>query len=154
MPDLVTLRAPTGTDLTNHATTAYRVDNGGYVRVPRDAVGPILHNAGFYEMPIDTAETATMGFVRMRHPGGPGATFGYDGVAYEADADAVVHIPSQGVLDAYSHGLLDGDEPDTKRDARDDRIAELEAQVVGLEAQVVELTAPADLPAAKAKAKG
>ncbi len=159
MPDLVTLHAPTGTDITNHGTTMHRVDNDGTIRVTREVAGPILHNGGFYMDKPEPTIAAESGFIRMMYADAvAGDLRTFNGV--EPDEDGIIRVPLEFAAVAHeSHGLVhEGEVPTLAHDdklaaeltARDQRIAELEAQVTGLEAKVAELTAPDT----KAKAKG
>jgi polyhydroxyalkanoate synthesis regulator phasin len=110
LPDLVTLLAPTGTDLANHGTNVYRVDNEGLVRVPREAVGPLIHNGGFSMVETETKLADQSGLVRLMYPDAvPGDERTFDG--HKPDKDGIIEVPAEKVAVALgSHGLVGEEE--------------------------------------------
>jgi hypothetical protein len=75
------------------------------VDVPGEVAVHLLHNAGFF-MYHDESGNSHSGEppkVRLKHPAGLGC--GWNGVAYEPDADGVVEVPAPAAADLKWHGF-------------------------------------------------
>jgi len=66
--ELILLRAVFGQDKANHGTVSYPVDADGLIRVPLEAVGPLIGNGGF-ALPKTTGDLVSAGMLKLHNDG-------------------------------------------------------------------------------------
>jgi hypothetical protein len=114
MADLVTLVCPPGADdyPIAEGTTAFAPYRENYrdpasrwlVDVPLEMAGRLIHNGGFFAMKTKAAVSELpAGMVLLRHPDGNGC--GWNGIAYEPDADGAILVPREAISDLGAHGF-------------------------------------------------
>ena len=69
--ELILLRAVFGQDEANHGTVRYPVDADGLIRVPLEAVSPLIGNGGF-ALPKTTGDLVSAGMLKLHHDGAAG----------------------------------------------------------------------------------
>jgi hypothetical protein len=109
------LRAAFGQDEANHGTVRYPVDADGLIRVPLEAVGPLIENGGF-AVPKTTGDVVSAGMLKLHHDGAAGCCYG--GRRYPGDENGDVLVPAEAASELLAHGLvpvLQGATPASKR---------------------------------------
>ena len=112
---LILLRAVFGQDEANHGTVRYPVDADGLIRVPLEAVGPLIGNGGF-AVPKTTGDVVSAGMLKLYHDSAAGCCYG--GRQYPSDENGDVRVPAEAVSDLLAHGfvpVLQGATPASKR---------------------------------------
>ena len=101
--DLVPLRAAFGQDEANHGTERYAVDNESLVRVPKEAVAPLITVGGFV-LARTGAETISVGPLKLHHHDAAGCS--YAGRQYLGDASGNVLVPAEAASQLVAHGFV------------------------------------------------
>ncbi len=113
--ELVLLRAVFGQDEANHDTVRYPVDSDGLIRVPIEAVGPLIAKGGF-AVPKTADDVVSAGMLKLHHDGGAGCCYG--GRRYPGDENGDVLVPAEAASELPAHGfvpVLQGTTPASKR---------------------------------------
>ena len=113
--ELMLLRAVFGQDEANYGTVRYPVDADGLVRVPLEAVGPLIGKGGF-AVPKTTDDVVSAGMLKLRHDGAAGCCYG--GRRYPGDENGDVLVPAEAASELLAHGfvpVLQGATPASKR---------------------------------------
>jgi len=101
--ELIVLRAAFSQDEANHGTARYPVGADGLVRVPIEAVGPLMMVGGF--VPAKTAgESVSSGALRLHHDDATGCS--YAGLQYQSDLSGDVTVPAKAASELASHGFV------------------------------------------------
>lgn len=153
-PDYVILNAPAGAegDLVSHGDEGWMVDPMTMtVAVPPYAVGPLIHNGGFW-MARSARGAIPAGMTQIFHPEGP-RTFGWRGISYAPDADGAMTVPVGAVPEAVgTFGFVAGTPlvsaaaEAAQLDPRDAEIAGLKEENARLAAENAALKTPAPAP--------
>jgi hypothetical protein len=100
---LIPLRAVFGQDEVNHDTKRYPVDEQHLVRVPLEAVGPLIATAGFarVEMPVTPISTGT---VKVCHD--DASVCSYRGRQYPGDENGDFAVPAEAAGELLAHGFV------------------------------------------------
>lgn len=101
--DVVLLRATFGQDEANHGTDRYAVDNEGLVRVPLEAVGPLVTVGGFV-LAETSVDTISAGALKLHHDDAAGCS--YAGRCYLRDANGDVLVPAEATSELSAHGFV------------------------------------------------
>ena len=101
--DLVVLRAAFGQDEVNHGTDRYMVDNEGLVRVPLEAVSPLIAIGGFALIKTDV-DANSAGPLKLHHDDASGCS--YAGRQYLGDANGDVLVPAEASSELLAHGFV------------------------------------------------
>jgi hypothetical protein len=101
--DLMLLRAAFGQDEANHGTVCYPVDIDGLVRVPLEAVGPLITIGGFV-LANTGREAISAGALRLHHHNAEGCS--YAGCQYFGDANGNVLVPAEAIAELSAHGFV------------------------------------------------
>ena len=113
--ELVLLRAVFGQDEANYGTVRYPVDADGLIRVPLEAVGPLIAKGGF-AMPRTADDAVSAGMLKLHHDGAAGCCYG--GRRYPGDENGDVLVPAEAASDLMAHGfvpVLQGATPASRR---------------------------------------
>jgi hypothetical protein len=100
---VVLLRATFGQDEANHGTDRYAVDNEGLVRVPLEAVGPLVTVGGFV-LAETSVDTISAGALKLHHDDAAGCS--YAGRCYLRDANGDVLVPAEATSELSAHGFV------------------------------------------------
>jgi hypothetical protein len=101
--ELIVLRAAFSQDEANHGTARYPVGVGGLVRVPIEAVGPLMTVGGFVPAKT-TGESVSSGALRLHHDDATGCS--YAGLQYLSDFSGDVTVPAEAASELASHGFV------------------------------------------------
>jgi hypothetical protein len=113
--ELMLLRAVFGQDEANHGTVRYPVDADGLIRVPLEAVGPLIVKGGF-AVPKTADDVVSAGMLRLHHDGAAGCCYG--GRRYPGDENGDVLVPAEAASELLAHGfvpVLQGATPESRR---------------------------------------
>ena len=101
--NLTLLRAAFAQDEANHGTFRYPIDADGLVRVPLEAVGPLIWNGGF-AVPKTAGHMFSLGFVKLHHSDASGCS--YSGEGYSSDEKGDVLVPAEAAFELLAHGFV------------------------------------------------
>src|SRR6266436_1222703 len=113
--ELMLLRAVFGQDEANHGTVRCPVDADGLIRVPLEAVGPLIAKGGF-AAPKTADDAVSAGMLKLHHDGATGCCYG--GRRYPGDGNGDVLVPAEAASDLLAHGfvpVLQGATPASRR---------------------------------------
>ncbi len=97
------LRAVFGQDEANHGIVRYPVDAEGLIRVPLEAVAPLIGKGGF-AVPKTTDDVVSAGILKLHHDGATGCCYG--GRRYHSDENGDVLVPAEAASDLLAHGFV------------------------------------------------
>ena len=101
--ELMLLRAVFGQDEANYDIVRYPVDADGLIRVPLEAVGPLIGNGGF-ALPKTTGDLVSAGMLKLHHDGAAGCCCG--GRQYPGDENGDVLVPAEAASELLAHGFV------------------------------------------------
>ncbi len=101
--NLMLLRAAFGQDEANHGTVCYPVDADRLVRVPLEAVGPLIGKGGFAK-PKTAGEVFSAGLLKLHHGDAAGCSYG--GQQYPGDENGDVLVPAEAAAELLAHGFV------------------------------------------------
>jgi hypothetical protein len=102
-PNLILLRAAFGQDEANHGTERYPVDKDGLVRVPLEAVGPLIRIGGFV-LAKSGGDSISPGSLKLHHDDAAGCS--YAGRQYIGDENGDVLVPAEATPKLSAHGFI------------------------------------------------
>lgn len=102
-PNLILLRAVFGQDEANHGTERYLVDKDGLVRVPSEALGPLITVGGFV-LANSGADPISAGSLKLHHD--DAARCSHAGREYLSDPDGNVLVPAEATCELLAHGFV------------------------------------------------
>jgi hypothetical protein len=97
------LRAVFGQDEANHGTVRYPVDADGLIRVPFEAVGPLVGTGGFAVLK-PTDNMVSSGMLKLHHHDAVGCC--YHGRQYPGEENGNVLVPAEAVCELLAHGFV------------------------------------------------
>jgi hypothetical protein len=100
--ELILLRAAFGQDEANHGTERYAVDNNGLVRVPLEAVDPLITIGGFV-LGKTRVDVVSAGTLKLHHDDAAGCS--YAGRQYLRDVHGDVLVPAEAASELSAHGF-------------------------------------------------
>ena len=100
---LIPLRALFGQDEANHGTVRYPVEADGLVRVPIEAVGPLIGKGGF-AVPRITGDVVSAGVLKLHNDDAAGCC--YRGRRYRGDENGDVLVPAEAASELLAHGFV------------------------------------------------
>jgi hypothetical protein len=123
----------------NHGTTRYRVDSGGPVHVPPEAVASLISKGGFALPKTSAAGTAPARsitaaadeLVRLHHDDAGGCS--YAGQSYPSDENGDVLVPATAAAALIAHGFVPV--PEASRNPAEQGEKPAAAPVLGAAAQ-------------------
>jgi hypothetical protein len=99
----VLLRAVFGQDEASHGTIRYPVENDGLVRVPLDAVGPLITIGGFI-LAKTGINAISAGSLKLHHDDAAGCS--YASRQHLCDANGDVLVPAEATSELLAHGFV------------------------------------------------
>jgi len=98
-----TRRAAAAKSGSEDAYGCYPVDADGLVRVPLEAVGPLIGKGGFAE-PKTAGEMFSAGLLKLHHGDAAGCSYG--GQQYPGDENGDVLVPAEATAELLAHGFV------------------------------------------------
>jgi hypothetical protein len=100
---LIPLRAAFGQDEASHGAVRYLVDDDGLIRVPLEAVDPLMTIGGF--VMAQTCDSAiSVGVLTLHHDDAAGCSYG--GRQFLGDSNGDVLVPAEAASELLAHGFV------------------------------------------------
>jgi hypothetical protein len=96
------LHAAFGQDEASHGMARYPVDADGVIRVPLEAVGPLIWTGGF-ALSKPAAELVSVGVLKLHHSDAAGCC--YRGCRFTGDENGDVLVPAEAACELLAHGF-------------------------------------------------